>query len=123
MSAPAPLTAETLKAATAEHPQWYGLDPELGPCWVGTDGYACRFGYRRGDYRIRGLVGKQRRLSMHILAWLLDHLGPMERDALYLAYLEFRSSGLQGSSVPRASMPKAEPPQSVHAEREHPRRA
>jgi len=84
-----------LRAATVEAAQWYGADPVLGPCWVGQDGYQCRFGYRRLDLRIRGLNGRQKRLSAHILAWLLDHLGPLERDALYLAYLEFRSSGLQ----------------------------
>jgi hypothetical protein len=90
-----PVTAESIRAATVEAPQWYGLDPDLGPCWVGQDGYACRYGYRRLDLRIRGLDGKQKRLSAHILAWLLDCLGPMERDDLYLAYLEFRASGLQ----------------------------
>lgn len=47
------------------------------------------------DLRIRGLNGRQKRLSAHILAWLLDHLGPMQRDELFLAYLEFRASGLQ----------------------------
>lgn len=95
MSVPIPVTADTLKAATIEAPQWYGLDPVLGPCWVGQDGVACRFGYRRLDLRIRGLNGRQKRLSAHILAWLLDHLGPMQRDELYLAYTEFRASGLQ----------------------------
>ena len=45
--------------------------------------------------RIRGLYGRQKRLSAHILAWLLDHLGPMQRDELFLAYAEFRASGLQ----------------------------
>jgi hypothetical protein len=92
---PAPITAETLKAGTIEADQWYGRDEKLGPCWMGQDGYACRYGYRRLDLRIRGLDGRQKRLSAHILAWLLDHLGPMERDDLYLAYIEFRSSGLQ----------------------------
>lgn len=41
-----PLTSETLKAATVEAWQWYGEDEKLGPCWVGQDGSACRFGYR-----------------------------------------------------------------------------
>jgi len=90
-----PVTAESLRAATVEAPQWYGLDPYLGPCWVGQDGYRCHHGYRRIDLRIRGLNGRQKRLSAHILAWLLDQLGPMARDELFLAYLEFRSSGLQ----------------------------
>lgn len=95
MSDPRPVTAETLKAATIEAPQWYGADDALGPCWVGQDGAACRFGYRRLDLRIRGLNGRHVRLSAHILAWLLDHLGPMEREELFLAYSEFRASGLQ----------------------------
>lgn len=92
---PAPLTAETLKADTREAPQWYGLDPVLGPCWVATRGRFCRFGYCRDDYRIRGLDGKTKRLSTHIVAYLLDHLGPLSRDDLFLAYLELRASGLQ----------------------------
>lgn len=95
VTAPAPITADTLKAATFEAPQWYGADEHLGPCWIGQDGARCRFGYLRLDFRIRGLNGRQKRLSAHILAWLLDHLGPMGRDELFLAYLEFRESGLQ----------------------------
>ena len=95
MSAPAPVTSESLKAGTEPRWQWYGQDEKLGPCWVGQDGAACRFGYRRLDLRIRGMNGRQKRLSAHILAWLLDHLGPMQRDELYLAYCEFRASGLQ----------------------------
>lgn len=95
MSQPAPITAESLKAATIEAPQWYGADPVLGPCWVGQDGGACRFGYRRLDFRIRSLGGSRKRLSAHILAWLLDHLGPTQREELFLAYAEFRASGMQ----------------------------
>src|ERR1700744_6185069 len=95
VSLPAPLSAETLKGNTREAAQWHGADQALGPCWVATRGYFCRFGYCREDYRIRGLGGKQKRLSTHILAWLLEHLGPLERDDLYLAYLELRASGLQ----------------------------
>ena len=90
-----PITAESLKIGAVEADQWYGTDEALGPCWVGQDGYRCRHGYRRIDLRIRGLNGRQKRLSTHILAWLLDQLGPMERDELFLAYLEFRASGLQ----------------------------
>ena len=95
MSEPIPITAESLKAATREAWQWYGQDEKLGPCWEGLDGCACRFGYRRLDLRIRGLGGRQKRLSAHILAWLLDQLGSMERDDLFLAYSEWRASGLQ----------------------------
>lgn len=95
MTAPASITAESLKAATVEADQWYGADDKLGKCWVGQDGAQCRHGYRRLDLRIRGLNGRQKRLSAHILAWLLDHLGPMQRDELFLAYAEFRASGLQ----------------------------
>ncbi len=32
---------------------------------------------------------------MHLVAWLLDHLGPLSRDDLWLAYCEVRASGLQ----------------------------
>lgn len=95
MSQPIPVTAESLKAETTEAPQWYGQDESLGPCWIATSGSICRGGYSRVDLRIRGLGGRQKRLSAHILAWILDQLGPMERDELYLAYLEVRASGLQ----------------------------
>jgi hypothetical protein len=95
MSQPAPITAETLKAATREAWQWYGQDEKLGPCWCATSGPICRGGYSRLDVRIRGLGGRQVRLSAHIVAWLLDHLGPMERDDLFLAYCEIRASGWQ----------------------------
>lgn len=95
MTHPAQVTAATLQAATVEADPWYGADAKLGKCWVGQDGAECRYGYRRLDLRIRGLNGRQKRLSAHILAWLLDHLGPLQRDELFLAYTEWRASGLQ----------------------------
>lgn len=95
MTKPIPVTAESLRAGTEPAWQWYGADDALGECWCATSGPRCRFGYSRIDLRIAGLGGKQKRLSAHILAFLLDHLGPMERDDLYLAYLELRASGLQ----------------------------
>lgn len=90
-----PITAESLKADTVPAWPWWGEDHELGQCWVATRGRFCCFGYCREDYRIAGLGNKTKRLTTHILAWLLDNLGPMGRDELYLAYVEFRASGLQ----------------------------
>lgn len=94
MKAP-PLTAESLRQATAEADPWYGPDEALGRCWQAVGGRVCRGGYVREDYRVRGLGNRTARLTTHILAWLLDHLGPMERDDLFLAYVEMRASGLQ----------------------------
>ncbi len=93
----APLTLESLKARTEPRWQWYGQDAELGECWCATGRGVrlCRGGYARIDVRVRGLNWSTRRLSAHIVAWLLDHLGPMTRDDLWLAYCEVRASGLQ----------------------------
>lgn len=97
MSLRAPLTLESLKARTMPSPQWFGLDESLGECWCASARGVrlCRGGYARMDVRIRGLGWQTRRLSMHVVAWLLDHLGPLSRDDLWLAYCEVRASGLQ----------------------------
>jgi hypothetical protein len=97
MSLRAPLSLESLKAKTDPRWQWFGADETLGECWCasGRGVRLCRGGYARMDVRIRGLGQETRRLSMHLVAWLLDHLGPMSRDDLWLAYCEVRASGLQ----------------------------
>ncbi len=97
MSLRAPLTLESLKTRTEPRWQWFGEDKALGQCWCATGrGWRfCRGGYARLDVRIRGLDGTQRRLTGHIVAWLLDHLGPLSNDDLWLAYCEVRASGLQ----------------------------
>jgi len=97
MSLRAPLALESLKARTEPRPQWFGLDASLGECWCarGRGVRLCRGGYARMDVRIRGLDWQTRRLSMHLVAWILDHLGPLSRDDLWLAYCEVRASGLQ----------------------------
>jgi hypothetical protein len=93
----APLTLDDMTARTEPRDQWFGADAELGQCWCATGRGVrlCRGGYARMDVRVRGLGWGTRRLSMHIVAWLLDHLGPLSRDDLWLAYSEIRASGLQ----------------------------
>ena len=88
----APDTLESLLVRTKPGHPWYGPDLALGPCQEG-DGGACRYGYRRHWYWITGL-GRQVPLTAHLLTWLLDHLGPLKRDELFLAYIELRASGL-----------------------------
>lgn len=88
----APDTLQALLDDTKPGHPWYGRDEALGDCLEGGGG-ACRYGYRRHWYWIAGL-GRQVALTTHLLTWLLDHLGPMTRDDLYLAYLELRASGL-----------------------------
>lgn len=97
MSLREPLSLESLKARTEPRWQWYGRDEALGECWCakGRGVRICRGGYARMDIRVRGLQWGTRRLSMHVVAWLLDHLGPLSRDALWLAYCEVRASGRQ----------------------------
>lgn len=87
-------TAEGLKADTEEADPWDGPRPDLGRCWKATRGGACRYGYVRVWLWIGGADGRQKPFTSHILAWLLDHLGPMSRDDLFLAYCELRASGL-----------------------------
>jgi hypothetical protein len=93
----APLSLESLKARTEPRWQWFGRDLDLGECWCATGRGVriCRGGYARIDVRVRGLGWGTRRLSAHIVAWLLDHLGPLSRDDLWLAYCEVRASGKQ----------------------------
>jgi hypothetical protein len=97
MSLRAPMSLESLKARTVPRPQWYGEDESLGRCWCanGRGWRFCRGGYARLDVRIRGLDWATRRLTGHVVAWLLDQLGPLSRDDLWLAYCEVRASGLQ----------------------------
>lgn len=67
-------------------------------CWIGTD-VGCRYGYQRQTWWI---VGQQKtvKLTTHILLWVLEKFVedrgyiPL-MDELYLAYLEFRCSGLE----------------------------
>lgn len=62
-------------------------------CWIGIDG-GCRFGYQRQDYWIPQLAARVR-LTTHILAYILGQVEDTDIGDIYLAYLEFRASGLE----------------------------
>ena len=68
-------------------------------CWHGVGGTCCRYGYRRLNTYIPGLKAK-RQLTAHIATWLCVQLNPqapweVSTDDLFLAYCEFRASGLE----------------------------
>lgn len=66
-------------------------------CWVFIGKCKCRFGYGRINVHVPGL-GKAVKLTTHILTWLLSQPeigGNATANELYLAYLEFRYSGLE----------------------------
>lgn len=62
-------------------------------CWIGTD-VECKGGYQRQNWWVRGLQ-KHVKLTTHVLLWVQEHTGFTDMDDLYLAYLEFRASGLE----------------------------
>lgn len=62
-------------------------------CWIGTDP-SCRYGYQRANYWIPGLC-KSVKLTTHILVWVAHETGARNMDEIYLAYQEFRASGLE----------------------------
>lgn len=74
---------------------------EDGECWCGTE--ASRGGrtqaYIRVDFRVPGLGGRVQHFSAHVLTWVLAELAdlglPHDNDSLWLAYQEFRCSGLE----------------------------
>jgi hypothetical protein len=67
---------------------------ELGECWVGTERSGGRGGYVQASFRVPGLGGRIVKFSAHILTWVAHETGAQTLDELYLAYLEFRHSGL-----------------------------
>ncbi len=64
-----------------------------GDCWLG-EGTPCRSGYLRSNWRIPGLGGAHVHLTSHILTWAWVKSEATTLDELYLAYQEFRRSGL-----------------------------
>lgn len=72
---------------------------EFGGCWIGNDRTRCRFGYQRLNFYVPGLA-KAVKLTAHIATWLLTEAealgaGIVTADELFLAYTEFRASGLE----------------------------
>lgn len=72
---------------------------EFEGCWIGNDRTRCRFGYQRANWYVPGLA-KAVKLTAHIATWILvqaeaEGVSIVTPDDLYLAYLEFRASGLE----------------------------
>jgi hypothetical protein len=67
---------------------------EDGDCWLGTERERSQYGYVRVNFYIPGLM-RRVKLSAHILARVADETGLTNIDELFLAYHEFRCSGLQ----------------------------
>jgi len=67
------------------------LDDE---CWLGDGAKVCRYGYHRMNFWVPGL-GRAVALSTHIALWCALQADVHTVDELYLAYLEFRCSGLE----------------------------
>lgn len=74
---------------------------EDGECWCGTE--SARSGrtqlYVRVNFRVPGLGGRVVHFTSHVLTWVLSELAdmglPCDNDSLWLAYWEFRCSGLE----------------------------
>lgn len=67
---------------------------EDGECWLGPEQSTGRGGYCQASFRVPGLDGRVVKFSAHILAWIACETELVDLDELYLAYLEFRCSGL-----------------------------
>ena len=70
---------------------------EEGECWLGTEASIANYGYRRVSMRVGGRHAK---FLAHILMFCLMELRKLgieepTCEELYLAYLEFRCSGLE----------------------------
>jgi len=68
---------------------------ELDECWLGTERSGGRGGYLQASFRVPGLGGRIVKFSAHVLAHVAHETGLTSMDDLYLAYLEFRHSGLE----------------------------
>lgn len=66
---------------------------EGGDCWL-AEGPRCKWGYHRTHFWVPGL-GRRVHLTSHIALWCALHAEVHSVDDLYLAYLEFRCSGLE----------------------------
>ena len=67
---------------------------EDGECWLGIEKSAGRGGYQQVNFRVPGLGRRIVKFSAHILTWIANETALTNLDDLYLAYLEFRCSGL-----------------------------
>lgn len=63
-------------------------------CWLGDGKMVCRYGYHRMNFWVPGL-GRCVALTTHIALWCALESGAQTIDEIYMAYLEFRCSGLE----------------------------
>lgn len=67
---------------------------EDGECWIADGAKVCRYGYHRTNFWVPAL-GRAVAMSSHIATWCVEEARANTADELYLAYLEFRCSGLE----------------------------
>lgn len=67
---------------------------EDGDCWRADGAMICKWGYHRTHFWVPGL-GRRVHLTSHVALWCALHAEAQTVDDLYLAYLEFRCSGLE----------------------------
>jgi hypothetical protein len=65
-----------------------------GECWIADGTKLCRGGYHRTNFWVPAL-GRIVALSSHIATWCAQEACADTANDLYLAYLEFRCSGLE----------------------------
>jgi hypothetical protein len=72
-----------------------------GECWVGTDKTSTSIGYQQLDIHVPGLRisgrrgSARRKVYAHIALWCWDKWSCVDANELWLAYREFRESGLE----------------------------
>jgi hypothetical protein len=66
---------------------------EDGECWCGQEKCRSDYGYCRVSMRVPGIG--HRHFSAHILLWCIDQSGATTPWDAFLAYQEFRCSGLE----------------------------
>lgn len=67
---------------------------EHAGCWEGTDRTADRYNYQQVNFWVPGLQ-RYVKLMAHLCTWIWVEAGCTSIDELYLAYQEFRASGLE----------------------------
>lgn len=69
-------------------------DTSDGACWLGDGAMVCRYSYHRMNFWVPGL-GRSVALTTHVALWCALQAEVSTIDDIYLAYLEFRASGLE----------------------------
>lgn len=88
-----PTPVARLAAGTYETDSWCKHDAP-GRCIEGP-AHVCRWGYGRIAFWIPGLEYQRKFMMAHLAAWLTREADCRTVDDLWLAYREFRASGLQ----------------------------